>query len=427
MKGKDCREVDWDKWNDWSIENKEPFFNGAKPSSKCQTEDCNVTGTGAATPKKGIGNGEKKLAMELLGNTNVGGGSKVSDITDTDRPHNFGHISIKEIGTGCKDVRLGAQVAESYHIFKGSFFTSLCTWLFNCYYQNEVDLKWKKEAKEAWPTLWNSILSIRESEDGELIEKIRHTLYDKLFHKTIRSTDTDMHFVLHDQILVGRVCAVGKIDAYKDLILNVQRLINSYREKFHAAIARRMSIQEGIPSDLKKFYYIKPEDFLESNDRKPVPAYIRDINFIALFIAVEAYPSDVKTSSTCLDEMVRNEALGGRNLHNAIRTLTESTCERSESKPVLIYVRESGFFPVGVEAYNEIICDRISEDKPKIGIKRFGLINRNQPTLGKHKASGQSPPAKSPAKSPAAKSPAKSSGQSPAAKKRKIDTSQSSS
>lgn len=408
---KDCTEVVWDKWNKWSTENKEPFFNGAKPSSKCQTEDCNVTGTGT-TPKKGIGNGEKKLAMELLGKTDVGGGSKVSDITDTDRLHNFGHISIKEFGTGCKDVRLGAQVAESYHIFKGSFFTSLCTWLFNCYYQNEVDLKWKKEAKEAWTTQWNSILSIQESSDGELIEKIRHTLYDKLFHKNVKSTDTDIYFVLQEEILVGRVCAVGKIDAYKDLILNVQKLINSYRKKFHHAIARRMSIQEGIPSDLKKFYYIKPEDFLESNDRKPVPAYIRDINFIALFIAVEAYPSDVNTSSTCLDVMVRNEALGGRNLHNAILTLTESTCERSESKPVLIYVRESGFFPVGMEAYEEIICDRISEDKPKIGIKRFGLINGNQPTLGKHKASGQSPAG-----------PAKSSGQSPATKKQKTGAS----
>ena len=419
---KNCLEVVWDTWNDWSKDNTELFSNGAKSSNKCHTEDCNVTGTGTI-PKKGIGNGEKKLAMELLGNTEVGGGSKVSDITDMVRPHNFGHISIKEYG--CKDVRLGTQVASSYHKFKASFFPCLCNWLLHCYYQNEKDKSWKQSA---WTQQYASIMKIRSSgQEGYLIEEIRSTLYDRTHYKIVKKQKQT--FILHDDIILGAVCAISKIDAYKKLILKVQELINLYREKFHNAIVRRLSIDNGIPTDLTRFYYIKPEDFEHSGDKKQVPDYIRDINFIALFIAVEANLSIVETNTTCLDEMVRTEALGGKLLKEAIDENREEAYQREEDKPVLIYVHEKGFFPVGSLAYNDIICDRISEDKPKIGNKEKGLITSlNEGTqLGKHKASGKSPASagKSSGKSPAAAG--KSSGKSPAAKKQRIESSQSSS
>jgi hypothetical protein len=117
--------------------------------------------------------------------------------------------------------------------------------------------------------------------------------------------------------------------------------------------------------------------------------------------------------------MAKNEALGGKELCDEIEKQTHASYKRDELKPVLIFVNEScGYFPVGSKTYDDIICERISQNKPKLGVKRDSRIRTG--------CSDTYP--KSKGKSPVGKSPVgKSSGKSPATKKQKLGASQSSS
>ena len=139
--------------------------------------------------------------------------------------------------------------------------------------------------------------------------------------------------------------------------------------------------------DYNSYYGLLSEDF-----ETPLPNFLLDSNFIQLLIAVEMFSSDTQNKISCLDRMAQSEALGGKGLCDAIGTSTGYT--REETKPVLIFVNENcGYFPVGNKTFPDIICERISQNKPKLGVKRTSIIRTTcEEVSGKRKKSSSKSP-----------------------------------
>jgi hypothetical protein len=453
---RNCIQVTWDEWNDWSPgnkihylheENKEGKGKGKEGKGKekeekeenddeeCEKDECEEdeedAGKGSKKSAKcgekvvNCGNGEEKLSQELLGNPTPNGPNDVIDIRDNRPEHNFGNISVKEFSNACKDVRLGVKVTSKYTRYIGVWLLSLQSWLGAWYYSYE----------EGKPLSMNfntrNILNILTAGDKVpnigLIEKIRKNLYDLQKYKSGQPK-----FRLNLEILSGAVCGIAKLPAFKKLTIDVQELINIYTPDIKIAL-QNMKIRLDYPvpledidlSDISIYDNLKPGDFNSST-----PRHITSLEFLHLFRATQMYPSEAETDTkkgvSYLDRMVRMEANGGKLLHEAIVENREAEYKRPKDKddPVLIYVHETaGFFPVGKLAYEEIICDRISANAPKLGVSKGGRIRdipipiegQSSKKAGKSPAAGQKHQiAKSPAKS------SKSPSAGPAKKKAKL-------
>ena len=436
---KNCMEVKWDKWNKWSSGNNVHYLHEDNKKGKgkeekgkgkgkeekeenegkeCEEDECEEDEEGAVKGSKksakcgkkvvNCGNGEEKLSQELLGNPTPNGPNNVIDITD-DRPeHSFGNISVKEFSTACKDVRLGVKVTSKYTSYIGVWLLNLQSWLGTWYYSYEE----RKTLAIEFSKGSGNILNF----DGKvpnlgLIEKIRSNLYDLQHYKGVH------YFRLNIEILLGAVCETAKLPAFKTLTIDVQKLINIYTPNIEKAL-QNMKVRlakTSLPvslvdlsdlsdlSDISIYNNLTPGDFHEST-----PSYIANSQFICLFWATQMYPSEADTEEgvSYLDRMVRMEANGGKLLHEAIVQGKEAVYKRPEDDPVLIYVHETaGFFPVGKEAYKEIICERISANAPKLGVSKEGdslIRNIPKPIEGQSSKKAGKSPAKSPAKSPSA-------------------------
>jgi hypothetical protein len=439
---KNCIQVKWDEWNKWSPGNNVHYLHEDNKKRKgkgkeekeenegeeCEEDECEEYEEGAGKGSKksakcgekvvNCGNGEEKLSQELLGNPTPNGPNDVIDIRDNRPEHSFGNISVKEYSNTCKGVRLGIKVTSKYTSYIGVWLLNLHTWLSAWYYSYEegktLAIKFSKGS--------GNILTFEDDKDPNigLIEKIRKNLYDLQPYKTGQPA-----FRLNIEIHLGAICETAKLPAFKTLTIDVQKLINIYTPDIKKALQnmrKRLSYQEPLDlSDISIYNNLTPGDF------ESTPPYIANSQFIYLFWATQMYPSeaDTKEGVSYLDRMVRMEANGGKLLHEAILEDKEADYKRPDD-PVLIYVHATaGFFPVGKEAYKEIICERISANAPKLGVSKVNSRIRNipKPIEGKSPAAGQKHHI---AKSPA-KSPAKSSGKSPATKKQRLGASQFSS
>ena len=413
----------WDNWNVWEDGSKQVNFKVPKNKKRANSEknvgECSDK-TDETEGTTGVGNGEAKLSMELKGSPDpLGGSNDPTDIADIDPKTGrdkvgFGYISVKEFSSGSKDLRLGVQATTKYLAFLAGFWFGVKSWLLVCYYQKKLQYKFLQHN----PDFQNSLIEIRNNGDLEEIETIRKLLFDM-------DGKNKEEFILDTTITSGEIC-FSKIDRYKAFIFAVQKYVEKKKHLFEDArtyhneelVSGKRSVLLPI-DDPNSYYGLEPKDF-----QTPVPKYILHITFIQLLIAVEMFSSDIPNSISFLDIMAKNEALGGKELCDEIEKQTYASYKRDELKPVLIFVNEScGYFPVGSKTYDDIICERISQNKPKLGVKRDSRI-RTECSDTSPKSKGKSPAGKS----PAGKSPAgKSSGKSPAPKKQKLGASQSSS
>jgi hypothetical protein len=379
----------WDNWNKWEVGSNKIDFKVPKsknkpdnPVGECSVPEPETEGT------TGVGNGEAKLSMELKGVSEpLGGANDPTDITDL-RPNGFGYISVKEFSSRSRDLRLGVHASTQYIHFLSGFVFGIRSWLFQCYYQSQGHYanikhtrKFKDFAKE-----------IRDSGDEEDIRQIHSLLYIPQGTKKV---------ILTEAILSGELCNT-KMDQYNNLIFAVQEYVNKHKERFIRARIyhnKRVDTDERTDTDERlnklalddydSYYGLLPEDFIP-----PIPNFLYDSNFIQLLIAVEMFPSDIQNKISCLDKMAQSEALGGKELCDEVLKGSHASYKTDESKPVLIFVNEScGYFPVGNQTYNDIICERISQNKPKLGVKRDSRIRTTcEDFISKRKKSSSKSP-----------------------------------
>lgn len=401
----------WDKWNTWEDGSNQVNFKVPKNKKRANSEknvgECSDK-TDETEGTTGVGNGEAKLSMELKGVPGpLGGSNDPTDIADIDPETGrdevgFGYISVKEFSSGSKDLRLGVQVSTKYLAFLVGFWFGVRAWLLVCYYHTKV----QHELFKTKPDFLNTFTEIKNNGDLDEIETIRKLLFDM-------AGKNKEEFILDTTITSGEIC-FSKIDRYKAFIFAVQKYVDKKKHFFEKALTYHNSKHSNQLSidDPNSYYGLLPEDF-----QTQVPKYILSVTFIQLLIAVEMFSSDIPNSISFLDIMAKNEAFGGKELCDEIIKGKHASYIRDESKPVLIFVNEScGYFPVGSKTYDDIICERISQNKPKLGVKRDSLIRTG--------CSDTAP--KSKGKSPG-KSSAKSPGKSPVAKKAKLGASKSSS
>jgi hypothetical protein len=385
----------WDNWNKWTDDSNTIDFKVPKsknkpdnPVGECSVPEPETEGT------TGVGNGEAKLSMELKGISEpLGGSNDPTDIKDIDpktgrNVNGFGYISVKEFSSGSKDLRLGVHVSTQYLGFLSGFWFGVRGWLFECYYQTTLQYEYIQNNEK-----YQEYLSeIRLYEDLNEIDTIRRILFD-----------LNGGFILDATIMSGEIC-FSKMDRYKEFIFAVEKYVDKKREQFRKArIFHNNEFYEGnrtqfLPLNVPDSYYgLLLEDF-----ETPVPNYILHSTFRQLLIAVEMFSSDIPKSISFLDKIAKNEALGGKELCDEVQVERHASYKREVFKPVLIFVNEScGYFPVGSETYDDIICERISQNKPKLGVKRDSRIRTTCENFsGKRKKSSSKSPMLSASNSP---------------------------
>jgi len=385
----------WDNWNKWTDDSNKIVFKVPKskkkpdnPVGECSVPEPETEGT------TGVGNGEAKLSMELKGASEpLGGSNDPTDITDieptTKRDVNgFGYISVKEFSSGSKDLRVGVHVSTQYLGFLSGFWFGVRGWLFECYYQTTLQYEYIQNNKK----YQEYFSEIQENGDLEEINNIRRILFD-----------LNGGFILDATIMKGEIC-FSKMDRYNDFIFAVEKYVVKKRKHFiDARIFHNQEYYKGerdqsLPLDVPDSYYgLLTEDF-----KTPVPNYILHSTFRQLIIAVEMFSSDIPKSISFLDKIAKSEALGGKELCDEVQKLKHASYQRNELKPVLIFVNEScGYFPVGSITYDDIICERISQNKPKLGVKRDSRIRTTCENFsGKRKKSSSKSPMLSASNSP---------------------------